>query len=1351
MATQKQDVELGVAVNVTNADRIDALTADLKQLADQGALTADDFERLTGELKQLGAQSEAAAGLNKIEAELTQTNAALTEARAKVDQLSTALAEQKGKVESAASAQQTAAETLRTTQNALIDAKEKLGQLNLEYDRAGKATVGYAQKATPLKEAIVELTAAQSRQKLELRDANAALTEAQSDLKKAETAYRTTAKAVGELSAAAELQSQELNAATEGLLALGVAATSAANAEGEVAKALDTTTKELTEAEKQYQKLLPIQKAVAEANEYAVELAKAAAASYADAARKRTQADQEAAQAAEAAALRQKLAAEEVAAAEKALAEAAAQAKQKLTEAFSATGTRSVAAIREEIDNIRASLVTLQQQGVSKLELDKAFAGAKIRINELNDELGRVPGSINIVASGVELLKNQFFQLAAAYQAIDLVGKFIEAQVQIEGLRRALTLSSGSVQEAARQIQFLRDAASLTGQSFSQLTDDYKRFSVALSTSGYTAQQTEQLFLAVASAAGKLGLSTDKVNNILNALGQIANKGTVSMEELRGQLGESLPGALKIAADAMQVPVDKLVKLIETGQVLSRDLLPYLPEAFAKAFGPATDKVQGFQAEWNRLKNVITETMQQAADGAGFKALTNTIGFVAENFRQLSKAVVGVGEAFGAIKILEYLARLNDISVATAKTTAEQVANTTATVANSAAKVNAAKVETELAAAETAAAAATRGATAATVANTAAQTANAAASGTSSLAMRSLAGAVGGAGTASTGLLSTVTGFIGRAGAWGAAIYLLVGAFKDVGTAIGEGIAKMQGLDKELEKIKQRNAVQIAAINEYWAKFRETIVKVQVAYQDVNKQNAESIIAAEKAAKAREVEGQALLALSKLFGDVTRERETELDVAYKNLKASIDVAAARKKEADTLAEYAAGLERAAASTGDNTAKTRELIQEAKNHALVAKEEAERAAAQAEATKTATAALEAQAETLKDNSGRLDELRIGYENAASRAQIMNQLRKEGVVSSEAAANATRDEAKAYLLYKDALADTSRNLQLKIDKIKTDYETTRAGLSVREAEQQASEKLAKSYGNEAEAIQAQINQKNLQIDAIRAKTKATVDEANATITKLQKDREEIKGTDDISEAKRREIDLRIQNEQNKIKETQAGEANIRVLQREKDLLYSRGATVIGASNDAISALERENAEREKVNATIEKSIALENQRRNVDANGFSLDKTGKQTVNAQADTYISILSQLKGYGLTDSEASDIAREFVDSNGNVPFFNNPGQLKYGGPNGGTLSYALNQAASKAIFNRAGQITPAPKPSSTPATTPTAAPAPNGGNQTYTVNLNLGGSNTPINVASDADAKKLIAFMSALQSRTA
>ena len=57
-----------------------------------------------------------------------------------------------------------------------------------------------------------------------------------------------------------------------------------------------------------------------------------------------------------------------------------------------------------------------------------------------------------------------------------------------------------------------------------------------------------------------------------------------------------------------------------------------------------------------------------------------------------------------------------------------------------------------------------------------------------------------------------------------------------------------------------------------------------------------------------------------------------------------------------------------------------------------------------------------------------------------------------------------------------------------------------------------------------------------------------------------------------------------------------------------------------------------------------------------------------------TWMSIYNDLKGYGVDEKRAKSIANEFVDSNGNLIYFNNPGQRKY---NGTTMSEAVRNAA--------------------------------------------------------------------------
>jgi TP901 family phage tail tape measure protein len=148
--------------------------------------------------------------------------------------------------------------------------------------------------------------------------------------------------------------------------------------------------------------------------------------------------------------------------------------------------------------------------------------------------------------------------------------------------------------------------------------------------------------------------------------------------------------------------------------------------------------------------------------------------------------------------------------------------------------------------------------------------------------------------------------------------------------------------------------------------------------------------------------------------------------------------------------------------------------------------------------------------------------------------------------------------------------------------------------------------------------------------------------------------------------------------------------------------------GALREVTNARERDIDAREKEIQLKQREVALENQRLGRDANGFSTDKNGK-TVNAGSDlgTLTGIAAFLKNAGVKDDEtARRIAREFADEKGNVQFFNNPGQKKYGGD---TLSYALLKAAEKVTFFGDGQ-------------TPTSIPKPES-NRTVNLQLQLNG----------------------------
>jgi len=81
-------------------------------------------------------------------------------------------------------------------------------------------------------------------------------------------------------------------------------------------------------------------------------------------------------------------------------------------------------------------------------------------------------------------------------------------------------------------------------------------------------------------------------------------KGKVSMEELRGQLGERMPGAFQAAAKAMGVTTAELDKLVSSGKVTAEELLPKMAEEMEKTFGGGV--IDSMTTNMNQIENAVT-------------------------------------------------------------------------------------------------------------------------------------------------------------------------------------------------------------------------------------------------------------------------------------------------------------------------------------------------------------------------------------------------------------------------------------------------------------------------------------------------------------------------------------------------------------------------------------------------------------------------------------------------------------------------------------------------------------------------------------------------------------------------
>lgn len=333
------------------------------------------------------------------------------------------------------------------------------------------------------------------------------------------------------------------------------------------------------------------------------------------------------------------------------------RAGQALQEAFAQTGVRSIREIEAEIASLNQATSTLQREflagTISVQDFDRASASAALRVEALRAEIvavPKVPGTFEKLSSDITGLIGRFGALTAAVAGAGIVVKpLLDAQIALEQVRRALTTVTGSADQANRSIEFLRDVAQRSGQSFADLAQSYGRFAASALQSGLSISQVQEVFSSVTLAAGNLGLSSEKVTNALDALGQIASKGVVSMEELRQQLGDALPGVLPALAKELGLTQKQLQDLVSSGQLLASDAIPAIGRALAN-LGPAAGQgVSSITAEFNRLKNVVTEAATSIGEGAIGNALGGAFAALSYAVQRVAFGITFIGESFTVV------------------------------------------------------------------------------------------------------------------------------------------------------------------------------------------------------------------------------------------------------------------------------------------------------------------------------------------------------------------------------------------------------------------------------------------------------------------------------------------------------------------------------------------------------------------------------------------------------------------------------------------------------------------------------------------------------------------------------
>ncbi|EPC8573438.1 tape measure protein [Escherichia coli] len=269
----------------------------------------------------------------------------------------------------------------------------------------------------------------------------------------------------------------------------------------------------------------------------------------------------------------------------------------------------------------------------------------KLRSQTKTTSINNTSDAFNNLASNAIKLSGAFYSVMGALNAYKAI---MNAGLKRDSAQRAAKFVLGD--KASEAETFIRGLADKTGLNISEGLSSYAKFAAGAQGS-MSQEQTQELFGNATAMSRLMGLSNDELNGILKAFEQMASKGKIQAEELRGQLGDRMAGAFKLFAEALGMTATELDKAMKDGKILSSDTLPKV----AKQMGLMIDKAGGWaevakstQTALGKLANNWDDTMVKIFSGSQDE-LNGFLSSLGNLLREMGMSSSIAGDAIGGL------------------------------------------------------------------------------------------------------------------------------------------------------------------------------------------------------------------------------------------------------------------------------------------------------------------------------------------------------------------------------------------------------------------------------------------------------------------------------------------------------------------------------------------------------------------------------------------------------------------------------------------------------------------------------------------------------------------------------
>ena len=260
-------------------------------------------------------------------------------------------------------------------------------------------------------------------------------------------------------------------------------------------------------------------------------------------------------------------------------------------------------------------------------------------------------GAISELAGEFGNAIKQVLLFGTAYKAlaffINLPSQALEAARSLQSFNNQVDAITGSTANANQAINFINDTVEQFNIPLQSARDGFLKLYASMAPADISVDVIEGLFTGISQASATLGLSADQVDRVTYAFSQMASKGKIMSEEVTGQLGDVIPGALSLMADAAGLSMAEFKDAMEKGQLSGKamqQVFENLEIVFSDRFGKgAVGAADTLQGSMNDLQTSVTRMYE------AFEPLVDL--FAANAFPALSQVVEDATSAIEAFAL----------------------------------------------------------------------------------------------------------------------------------------------------------------------------------------------------------------------------------------------------------------------------------------------------------------------------------------------------------------------------------------------------------------------------------------------------------------------------------------------------------------------------------------------------------------------------------------------------------------------------------------------------------------------------------------------------------------------------